>query len=623
MSKLRWYDRAWFQYPAVAVIYSVLVLFFLPQATGFLAHNLVPMEGSYAAYRIWWFGEVLAGRADSIWFFPRLLYPFGMPLAHMSNGLLKEMLAALLGGGAKPWFANNLIVLSTPVTVGLFGFFVGRRLFDKRFAPAVVLGWMAGWSGGYAELHAVPWLSAMEGNVLFLFAILRLRGEEDRRRAWGWTLFAGLAAGFSTWLSVQNLAHVGTISFVFLCDRAIARKWRPIGQVFAAAAIAALLTGPLLAENYNAFKGDLISGQGNLVEHAPYGSATLSEMILPPTFNPYVGNLTKELAKEYRESQPAYEPNDEEPPPELRFRYASYIGWVALILSLLGLCTKRPETRFLLALAITAHLLAMGPLMSWTDPRPDHAFIPGPFMAFMKLPIFGAMREIRRFAITGQLATSFLSGYGILFACRLLKRRWERALLAMLAIMAHCIEITPRNWPERFMYPAEIPALQQIAKQPGLFGVMDIPYIRGQHWSMYYGTQHQKGVLWGWDSRMSMQNLKLIEVATYFPGVSLVKMKWVHDWSPLHIGPSLRRLNVRYIVVHEALLRHDPRLRREVLRALETPEVWMYQKSIDAPVLIYMDDMVRIYRIDPKGGLAVAKRQELPPLEEEVPASGS
>ena len=600
--KTLWFDRAWFQYLAAGAIYAALILFFLPQATAFLTRNLVPMEGSYAAYRIWWFGQVMAGKAESIWFMPDLLYPFGMKLVHMSNGLLKELLAAALGGGVKPWFANNLIVLTTPLTVGLAGFAAGRRLFDGRFAPALVLGWFAAWTGGYAELHDVPWLSAMEGNVFFLFALLRMRQEESARRGWAWAGLAGLTAALSVWLSIQNLAHLGVISLVFVCDRTIARTWRPLGWLGTAAVIAALLTGPLLAETWKGFEGDLVGGGGNLVQHAPYGSATLSEMILPPAFNPYAGNWSRGLAKSWKENQPISTPDPENPPAELRFRYASYIGWVAILLSILGLLTKRPETRFLFALAITAHLLSMGPLLSWTDPRPGHAFLPGPFMALMKLPIFGAMREIRRFALTGQLATAFLAGYGILYASQLLRQRWERVLLVWLALLAQCVEITPQDWPERFSFPTEIPYLQHIAEESGRFAVLDIPYIRGQHWSMYYGAQHQKGVPWGWDSRIPVEQLRTIEWGTYFPGVSLVEMKWIRNWSVLHFAPSLLRLNVRYIVVHEALLTHDQSLRRAILDALETPEVWFPQDSVEQPVLVYADEWVRVYRITPKRG---------------------
>lgn len=322
-------NRWWVQYTAAFFIYCLLSFIGqLPGALHLFDQWAAWFEGSANCYRVWWFSEVIyGGRPGSIWFLGDLLYPRGIPTMMQSNGMGKELLVALFGGGKAPWLSGNLIMATTPITVSFAGFAVARRLVRGAFLPALVAGWFIGWNGTFVGLHITPWLASTEALVVFLFCVMMMR----QRGGTKWAIFAGIAAGLAVWLQMQQLVYVVLISLIYCIDRLVRGDWKKTLLMGIPTGIALILAAPLLYYTWASFGGDMEAMSGDTPEFAFFlWRNHLTQFFLPPETSIPLG-WTKGVMQGLGT---AHAPHP-----------APYLGWVVLILAFIWLAVKTAGDR--------------------------------------------------------------------------------------------------------------------------------------------------------------------------------------------------------------------------------------------------------------------------------------
>ena len=598
------------QRAAIALLAYFLLAFlgFLPGSLQLLTGWVTWFEDPSNAYRIWWFSEVIYGRnGGSIWFMPDLLYPVGLRTMQTSNGLLKELLAALLGGGSVPWLAMNLIAFTTPITVAFTAFLVLRRLLHGAFAPALVGGWFSAWGGYFVGIYSSPWMASTEGLIAFLGLMLLMRERATPHRA----LCAGLAAALAVWLQAQMMVYLATFSLVFLADRWLRRDFPAMGYIFLSGGVAILLTAPLLYQIGAAYDWRLsaMAGDNPELDYNLFRSTILSFVLAPeshlhwqdPVYNLF-GWFTTWLREDLGLT--------------LRLDRGSYLGWVVIVLAWIGWRTRHRHTGFLAASALFFLLLSLGPSITLgidspkPPPRTDQDVIanlqgqqrlgiPGPFLVLKELPPFNSLRTPMRFSMGAQLCLGMLAAYGALHLLRRRKLRSVRGARLLLILAALLLHLHDMRWPMSFAHAQYSPFYEVLANDREKYMVLDIPYFRGNHQYMHYAAYHQKRTPWGFGSRVPQHTFSEVETQFPFPMINVVDFRaWPRDYAPF--AQNLVKHDVRYLILHKKYFEHDLRMAsnyRRVLALIESPATWRAQTAIRPPRLVHDDELIRVYQI--------------------------
>jgi len=218
------------------------------------------------------------------------------------------------------------------------------------------------------------------------------------------------------------------------------------------------------------------------------------------------------------------------------------------------------------------------------------------------------LRTPERYDLVAQICLGLLSGFGFL---RIMRLGWlrGRALLQSLALSGiFALHIIDMNLPNDFAPSQYSPFWEEIAEEPGDFAVLDLPYSRGAHQYMHYGAYHEKGVIWGFASRMPLEELEAAEQALRFPLIATGGPEtWPSDYP--RFAQGLIDYNVRYLIVHKKHLNIDiasaqPEFRQmgeQAVAIIEDPETWENQTLIEPPQLVHDGQTIRAYRITPLG----------------------
>lgn len=532
----------WLQFPLALLGYAVLAVLSVPNATAAALAPLVPFEGGGAIYRIYWMREVFAGRGDSIWFMPDLLAPFGIPTVMQSAGLLKELLAALVLFPLPPWMANNAIVITTPVTVGLAGFLVARRLLGPDlFLAAFATGWLCAWTGGYAALFVTPWIVSTEFALLFVLALLELRTPGLERKArMAWTMAAGISAGLAYWAYPSHTGVLAIFWLAFVADRAMARD--RCGLVGSAAILlaASIIAGPLLARTL------VDTGWSHtLLTAPPYttagtSGAPLGGMLVPPRESKLLGGVG------------------------LAGNYTAYLGWTVLALAVVGLAARSRGTGFLGACALASILASLA--------RP----VP--------------------FAAGAHLCLGLLAGFGLVAVISRVPSRVTGGLICLGATFLQAAEITPTADIRTLSIEPDPWELRVFVGEDARdTNVLDIPYWPGMHHAMRLGSVHGKGVVWGGGGRSPAQARETLEQAFRFPGIGLHDPEEVPCDRYTGFARALADYNVGFIVLHDYLMDgpESAEYRAWIVNHLESPRTWANQTSVYPPVKVWPPEATR------------------------------
>ncbi|HET9493445.1 MAG TPA: hypothetical protein VFR15_04365, partial [Chloroflexia bacterium] len=452
-------------------------------------------------WNLWWTREaLLAGRNP---FETDLLYyPYGAPLYYHTLALplgLIGLLPQLLFGLPA---AYNTVLLAA-FTLGGYGAFrlalYALRGRDLRSMPLVGAAFL----GGVVFAFTPYTLDALKGQpeVLSLqwmpfFAEGWLRAVDSARRGarwWPWAVGAGVFFALATYSSLYYALYLVVFALVHPAYMGVVSARERKDAAFTSAGQVAVVAGVIGFVIVLPLLGGLWIGRDNprlAVEadpaHRLAHSADLLSFFAPPHDHPLGGAWDDR-------------PGVNEPP----IHDYVMLGYAAFALAVLGAVAgwRRPGTRFWVAVALIALVLAMGPRLQVGR---SVTGIPLPFALVDNLPGMDAIAKPERFVVLARLAMGVLAagGAGWLLGRVSNARSWRvgGAWGLALALLLAELPIHPRHV-ERLDTPSGYAALASMPRA----GLMELPFATQQVEvtgpRMRYQTTHGKPIMSGYLAR--------------------------------------------------------------------------------------------------------------------------
>ena len=398
----------------------------------------------------WWKRSLLEWRSpfESL----ALFHPFGVDLRCHTHSIFNQVLAMPVNLAFGEAAAYNFCVffqraLSAFATWLLVRHVTGNR--SAAFFAGLIFGFFP-----YAMERSLEQLNLTSTGFLPLVLFFLLRWRRSRR--------FGDAVGFGACFGLNALCswHLGILCSLVVAPAVLlwgwqawrANTWRPyVRGALAAAGIGALLTVPVAPL-------DAFVGAENCAKGPVNRGIDPAFLVTPSYANPIAGTL---VAEQY-----AARALFGGPPRQV----VCYLGFVALGLATLAVCTRFRRLRGWLALFAVSLVLAFGNLLIWDGVvRED---VPLPFAVTTKLPILEHIRIAHRFMPLAGLALAVLAAHGV-FALTALSPRWRRCALPLAAGLL----LAEYSWLPYPLRPVEhSPLLQEIAARPG--AVLDVPFLQ-------------------------------------------------------------------------------------------------------------------------------------------------
>lgn len=538
------------------------VVFFLVWAIAFtfplalrLSDAVILARGGDAwlhIWDLWWANKSLVELHQSPYYTTMLYYPSGLNLYYHSldivNGIVSIPLQRLFGLTS----AYNLLMLANLTLDGLAAYWLcldrtksaGASLVGGAlFASAPLLGTSV--NLGQLDEVTVWWIPLY---VLALWRVLDSPGPVwaagGGKRA---TMVAGIClagAALATWYFAAGLA-IFTLFFVIAYGLSKGNGlgplawwqigWQAAGKVGAAWALFALMLSPLLW----AMIRERLSGATYMLPALGttiFNSVDVVGLFLParavaPSINGHGGNVA--------------------------------LGYVAIVLSLLGLVVAWRKLWPLAVALVAVIIMSLGPELLVMG---NNTGIPMPYALLNNVPFVGASRQPLRFLATAGMALSLLSAFGARFALdrfarveigraavRAASRTAILVTLALLALIVAELFELPRTMTTTQVGPAY--TFLRDSAQPG--AVMEVPVDRWAAGALLDQTVHGKPIVGGYTSRHFPYPLSALPV----PGVSqlyggdptaLVAQDILSPAVSETALAGLDQYNVRYVVAHKA-----------------------------------------------------------------------
>lgn len=526
--------------------------------------TLLPVHG-YDTYQInwaiWWFryaalhglfpADVTMLYAPTGVYFP-MLWTWATSLA---PGILLIPLVGLIGTYNLLTIASfvlsgvSMYVLAREVTGSRAGAFVAGLIFT--FAPGRTIRLV-----GHFLLLQTVWLP------LYVLFLLRLIRRPQLRSALGFGLSLAMVCLshmlYAAYFALPVTAVV--LGFYLITERRTLFNRPFVRHGVIGIALALLLIapffGPYLAD-YALDPGRFIYEGGDFAF-----SSDLLSLVVPSQFNPLVQRLPWLYSLATRLI----------PPGGNGAESTTFLGWLAIILAIVGLATHWRQGRLWLGIALVAAILALGPVLrvggeQVTLTVGEHQTpVWLPYAGLAELPLITIGRTPGRFGTTTLLAVAILAAWGV---SRLTQRglrppvRIAACTLLTVAMMAEYL-----IWWPLIAYPTPVsPFLEQIRAQhaPGELAILNTPMfvVRGSHvlatanYDMIDQPMHEQRIAGGYITRWPAKEkgfaLALNHLATPAAGLDIA------SYSPdTDIAGTLRALGFDYVVVHKPVTEASP-----------------------------------------------------------------
>jgi hypothetical protein len=228
------------------------------------------------------------------------------------------------------------------------------------------------------------------------------------------------------------------------------------------------------------------------------------------------------------------------------------LGYTAIVLSIVGIARffRQRDVQFWLLAGLAFFILAMGPHPSIVSRSLDS--VPLPFLLLYKLPVLGSARIANRYLVLTILAMSVLTGFALARGTGQGSRR-SPAVLPWVAGRLIFLEFLAAPFAR---YQIQVPGFyRELGRDPGSYGVIDLPLSTVNSSYMYYQTVHQKKIAGGYIGRNVPAATEFMEEAPVFSVLSHPDRTPPTDEDQ---GPAavafLRDRQIRYLVVHRTFI---------------------------------------------------------------------
>jgi hypothetical protein len=493
----------------------------------------------------WWVQQALASGQSPL-YTTFLFYPRGLSLVTHNIAwfqvLLWLALEPLVGGIA----AYNLSLLFNLTLCGCAFFWLAHKLSgDWRAAFLSGLVYQA-WPYRVSQLDHPNLLATYWLPLFFLYLVYTIRS-----RRWRDSLLAGLffaLTGYTRWQQLIPAVLMGLVYFAATVPAWLPAYKQVLPRLALAGGLATLLLLPpgLLLLDQERSVGD----SANLLregEEAVMQTDVLA-YLTPASSHPVLGKQTQPLYDRYYSDRTSER------------RAPAYVGFVALLLALAGVLSRRKESLPWVLMAALLILLALGPVLRFNGQLYQ---VPMLYSFLEPIVLVRLMRGPDRFNVFLALPISMLAAYGT--AGLLTYKRWNSPLRAALVsgLLSSLIVF------EYLAIPAVVkdmssvsPFYTQLAEEPGSAAappaVLDLPIdVLKAKLYMFEQVTHKHPILGGNISRLPDDAYSFIDGNPW-----LQALHWTNEIPPelgdvsRHLG-VLARDNIRYIIIHKGVVGAD------------------------------------------------------------------
>lgn len=524
-------------------------------------------------WTFWWVKEALLNGQSP--FYTRLLYyPEGVSLTSHNiawfNIALWIPLQALIGSIA----AYNVIFLAILAMNGFATYLFVRELVGSETA-AFIAGLIVGFWPYTLSHYDHP-------NMIVVFwvplTLLYFRRTVKRPR-WRTALLAAFflaMIGISRWQLLLMSAPILIAYWLYLTfSEPQGRTWRTIkywlGIGLVAGALTIPLALPLIIDQVTSDHPEDI-----FMDEPDRGRTDLFAYVIRPDYydafwdEVLLGNPI--LSRPYHHiSASTY--------------YVPFLGYTALILAFIGALGKRRRTWLWLSLVLLYALFALGPELAVNGRVLPQVTLP--YYYVEDWLVFGVIRRPHRLNLFLSLPLALMAAWGVkyLLASR---QRWQEVAITGLFALVVLLEYNPTPFATTTL---QVPAWhQQLANEPGAFGILDVPINDRSFdkWYMLYQTVHGKPLATGHVSRMPQEAFDFLRGIPFLEPV--LNQERDLNWEITNVSHQLRLLaegNIRYLVVHKQYKAEGVLAR------------WKDWFTIPPH---YEDEEVIVYRTDPRLG---------------------
>jgi hypothetical protein len=515
-----------------ALVVALLVAFGSLVSGSFLLHASdlhlpacsEPWDAAIYPWNFFWTKAALPADDGSFLFTRRFYWPSGEGLGLYTPTWIDGVLSLPFQWfGAAPQsrhVAFAFVLWLSSVATALLAYRLARELGVRR-GGALLVGALATVASGRTMNAARLNLFTTEFLLLYALAALAVWRHGGLRR--------GLALGFAaTLLFLQSqplFFQAGLASAGFLVV-ALARSAATRRQLVER--LASLAAGALL---FLALSGPFLWEMAQEVPHSPaqrqsealllQGSLDVADLVLP--------NSADRLASAYSSVLPLRAPSFfEEGGPVGTVSHFLGAAWIAL--ALVGLATRGGRRAALFALGALA--LAIGPLLHWRGALHGPVFelfgvklTPWPFSWLAHVPLLSLEKSPTRFVWLVQFGLALAAAFGlerIAFHRDGRARRVGALAAGALALLAtfEQTETVPIRSTQSIAIPPPIAAM---AREPGHFAVLDLPFDRPGDVShcvnalaMAFGAAHERPIFFGLYPRAAREHEAELEARPLF-----------------------------------------------------------------------------------------------------------
>ena len=515
------------------VLYIILTVVMTWPVVGRLGTH-IPGQFGDAWVHVWtfhWIKEALLSGQNP--FYTELLYfPQGVTLFFHNIAWLHIAVWLPLQALVGEWPAYALVFIAI-YTFNGFATYLLAWEYTKSFGASFVAGLIVGFWPYIMSRNDHPNLILIGCIPLLLLYLTRLFGQQKKWDVVLAALFLALL-GYSRWqlLIIGGVLIVLFILYQFLTDASV-RTVQIVKRLALFVGLAGLLMAPLFAPVLYAQLTRDYPEDASVAESIK--GTDLLAYVVPNVNHPLWG---EQVANRFPQifSQEEYVP---------------FIGYTVLLLALIGIFTRRKQTRFWWIAALLLMVLAMGMVLVVNGRSYP---IPLPYRIIQNTFIAQVIRQPIRFNVILSIPLAMLAAWGIVSICdRFTRKIWTFVIVGIASLLI-LVEYAV-SFPTLAL---EIPDWYQtvVAPDPDDYGILGIPMNprrRPDKLYMFYQTQHGKPLVEGHVSRIPREAMKFIDTLS-FSDTLLADTKSVPD--TMGVGSQMALLNaanVRYVVLHKQL----------------------------------------------------------------------
>ena len=487
-------------------------------------------------WTFWWVREALRQGLNPF-FTPYLYAPVGAALTSHNiawfNIALWMPLQALFGR----IFAYNAVFLISILLNGFCMYLFAWQVL-RSYGAALVSGIIFGFwpytlsHYDHANMMVVFWVPL----TLLLIHQLIQRSEKGPGR-FHWWLVLGTAVslgmiGITRWqLLIMSSPILAAYTLYLFWYMPGARNRTAVLELLAAAALAVVIMAPLAAplvidQFTREFPEDVF------LDEAVWGRTDLLAYFVPSINNGIWHDRVAAIYEHFVVNQ----------------FYTPFLGFLTLLMSLVGVLRRWRQTWIWLALAVFYFLLALGPELAINGRA--YPVVPMPYRLVEDFFLMRLIRRPDRLNLFLSLPLSMLAGWGMQSLLAYLTRRNQRIVLAgsvsLLILLAYLPVPYATTKPETPQWFSNL--------QAGNFAILDLPVNDRSYdkWYMEYQTDHGIPLATGHVSRLPRESMAFLDSVPLLANIE--ENDQMPDPALTDVGGQLRMLadgGIKYMILHK------------------------------------------------------------------------